>query len=180
MRVPGSPPRQPQVLADLGDLLVSKHDTEVALGCYAESVRLAPGVADAWLKLGIARGEEGDIHAAIDPCGAAWILARGSGLSSGPGPYSHFEGWISSCYYVSLPDAVSDSGSHAGWLEFGETNLQLGNLECVEKIVQPRRRAPGAVSLVLVPRNGPLFLGRGSYHHRLRCHAGLSARGTFD
>ena len=50
----------------------------------------------------------------------------------------HLEGWISSCYYVSIPDAVDDSGSHAGWLKFGESNLELGKLECIEKIVQPK------------------------------------------
>ncbi len=59
-------PGQPHVLANLGDLLVSKQDHESALGFYAESVRLAPDFADAWLKLGIARGEKGDIQAAID------------------------------------------------------------------------------------------------------------------
>ena len=59
-------PGQPHVLANLGDLLVSKQDYESALGFYTESVRLAPDFADAWLKLGIARGEKGDIQAAID------------------------------------------------------------------------------------------------------------------
>jgi uncharacterized protein (TIGR02466 family) len=49
----------------------------------------------------------------------------------------HPDGWISSSYYVSLPEAVDRSDAHAGWLKFGETSLGLGNLESIEKIVQP-------------------------------------------
>ncbi len=49
----------------------------------------------------------------------------------------HPEGWISSSYYVSLPEAVAEGGTHAGWIKFGETNLELGELERIEKIVQP-------------------------------------------
>ncbi len=49
----------------------------------------------------------------------------------------HPDGWISSSYYVLLPDVVDTSDSHDGWLKFGETNLDLGNLEHIGKIVQP-------------------------------------------
>ena len=49
----------------------------------------------------------------------------------------HPGGWISSSYYVSLPGAVTESDSHAGWIKFGETNLELGALERIETIVQP-------------------------------------------
>ena len=59
-------PAQPHVLANLGDLLVSRQAHDAALACYAESVRVAPEFAEAWLKLGIARGEKGDIQGAID------------------------------------------------------------------------------------------------------------------
>jgi len=56
---------QPEVLANLGDLLACRQEHDSALACYAESVRIAPGYADAWLKLGIARGEKGDIEGAM-------------------------------------------------------------------------------------------------------------------
>ena len=59
-------PAQPHVLANLGDLLISKQDHAHALECYIESVRLAPRFADGWLKLGIAHGESGEIQAAIE------------------------------------------------------------------------------------------------------------------
>ncbi len=39
---------------------------------------------------------------------------------------------------MSLPDVVRKSDAHDGWLKFGETNLNLGNLECIEKVVQPK------------------------------------------
>jgi hypothetical protein len=32
----------------------------------------------------------------------------------------HQKGWISSCYYAALPEAVADSGPRQGWLTFGE------------------------------------------------------------
>lgn len=32
----------------------------------------------------------------------------------------HPAGWISSCYYVSLPDAVKDTDRKAGWIKFGQ------------------------------------------------------------
>ena len=50
----------------------------------------------------------------------------------------HMEGWISSCYYVSLPDAVREGDAHAGWIKFGETNLNLGDREHIGKILQPK------------------------------------------
>lgn len=49
----------------------------------------------------------------------------------------HSDGWVSSAYYVSLPDAIHKSDAHDGWIKFGETNLGLGNLEHIGKIVQP-------------------------------------------
>ena len=49
----------------------------------------------------------------------------------------HPDGWISSSYYVSLPDAVDEGDARAGWLKFGETNLDLGALERIDKVVKP-------------------------------------------
>ena len=49
----------------------------------------------------------------------------------------HPKGWISSSYYVSLPEAVGKGDSHEGWIKFGETNLGLGSLEHIGKLVQP-------------------------------------------
>jgi Flp pilus assembly protein TadD len=49
----------------------------------------------------------------------------------------HYDGWISSAYYVSVPEVIGENESHAGWLKFGETNLELGELERIEKLVRP-------------------------------------------
>jgi hypothetical protein len=49
----------------------------------------------------------------------------------------HSAGWISSCYYVGLPDAVQDEQCQPGWIKFGETGLALGSRERVAKAVRP-------------------------------------------
>jgi tetratricopeptide (TPR) repeat protein len=56
----------------------------------------------------------------------------------------HPLGWLSSAYYVSLPD-VSDADSRAGWLRFGQPGLKLEDCPA-EHFVQP-----AAGMLVLFP-----------------------------
>ena len=38
----------------------------------------------------------------------------------------HPKGWISSCYYVALPDAVADAEGKQGWIKFGEPDFDAG------------------------------------------------------
>ena len=52
--------------------------------------------------------------------------------------HTHPEGWISGCYYVSLPDVVKEGKSQQGWIKFGESPLSLGNKEVIGKIIQPK------------------------------------------
>jgi NAD(P)-dependent dehydrogenase (short-subunit alcohol dehydrogenase family) len=47
------------------------------------------------------------------------------------------KGWISSCYYVSLPDVVKQNAGQQGWIKFGESNLRLGEQERIARTVQP-------------------------------------------
>jgi tetratricopeptide (TPR) repeat protein len=47
----------------------------------------------------------------------------------------HPRGWLSSAYYVSLPD-VSDSDSRGGWLKFGEPGIRIPGCE-PEHFVKP-------------------------------------------
>ena len=58
----------------------------------------------------------------------------------------HPEGWISSCYYVAVPDAVKDEAARRGWIKFGEPALDLPLKDPVRRAIQP---APGR--LVLFP-----------------------------
>ena len=58
----------------------------------------------------------------------------------------HPGGWISSCYYVAVPDAVTDSAAKPGWIKFGEPSFQTALRDPVRRTVQP---APGR--LVLFP-----------------------------
>ena len=49
----------------------------------------------------------------------------------------HPMGWISSAYYVSLPDALEDQAARQGWLKFGESHLELGGDDRPEHFVKP-------------------------------------------
>ncbi|NOT40491.1 MAG: tetratricopeptide repeat protein [Alphaproteobacteria bacterium] len=49
----------------------------------------------------------------------------------------HPMGWISSAYYVSLPDALADHAQRQGWLKFGESHLGLGDDDRPEHFVRP-------------------------------------------
>ena len=57
----------------------------------------------------------------------------------------HPEGWLSSAYYVSVPQEVSDPQIRSGWLKFGEPRLPVPGLQ-PDHFVQPR-----AGCLVLFP-----------------------------
>jgi hypothetical protein len=49
----------------------------------------------------------------------------------------HAEGWISSAYYVSVPDEVDDTALMSGWLKFGEPRLPVPGAT-PERVVQPK------------------------------------------
>jgi Tfp pilus assembly protein PilF len=57
----------------------------------------------------------------------------------------HSNGWISSAYYVSVPDEVNDSAARSGWLKFGEPRMAVPGAD-PERMVQPK-----AGRLVLFP-----------------------------
>jgi len=50
----------------------------------------------------------------------------------------HPMGWISSAYYVSLPDELDDEAKRPGWLKFCESHLELGGDDRPEHFVRPR------------------------------------------
>jgi tetratricopeptide (TPR) repeat protein len=56
----------------------------------------------------------------------------------------HPQGWISSCYYVAVPDAVLDQTAQQGWIKFGEPSFKIR--DAVRRTIQP---VPGR--LVLFP-----------------------------
>jgi tetratricopeptide (TPR) repeat protein len=69
-------------------------------------------------------------------------------LRSGGYHFSHFHprGWISSAYYVSLPDCISTSKTDQGWLQFGLPMVKTGDTH------QPCRKVqPASGKLVLFP-----------------------------
>lgn len=58
----------------------------------------------------------------------------------------HPLGWISSCYYIALPDAVADTEGKQGWIKFGEPAFDAGFKEPIRRTIQPQ-----AGRLVLFP-----------------------------
>ena len=74
----------------------------------------------------------------------AWsCLMRGQGFHTN---HLHPEGWISSCYYVTVPMETDNQQTHNGWIKFGEPSLNLPLKNPVRRAVQP---VPGR--LVLFP-----------------------------
>jgi tetratricopeptide (TPR) repeat protein len=57
----------------------------------------------------------------------------------------HPKGWISSCYYVAVPDIVLDASARQGWIKFGEPSFKTA-MQTMRRAVQP---VPGR--LVLFP-----------------------------
>lgn len=57
----------------------------------------------------------------------------------------HSEGWISSAYYVEVPDEVDDQAAQSGWIKFGEPKFFVPGA-AAERVVQP-----AAGMLVLFP-----------------------------
>jgi tetratricopeptide (TPR) repeat protein len=49
----------------------------------------------------------------------------------------HPEGWISSAFYVALPDAVDKEGEKQGWIKFGEPSFEAGLKEPVRRSIKP-------------------------------------------
>jgi pentatricopeptide repeat protein len=58
----------------------------------------------------------------------------------------HPKGWISSCYYVTVPEETKDADSRNGWIKFGEPALDVSLENPIRRAVQP---IPGR--LVLFP-----------------------------
>jgi tetratricopeptide (TPR) repeat protein len=58
----------------------------------------------------------------------------------------HPEGWISSCYYVTVPRETDDPETRNGWIKFGEPSFDLPLKNPIRRAVQP---IPGR--LVLFP-----------------------------
>ncbi len=58
-----------------------------------------------------------------------------------PGGYHvnhiHPQGWISSAYYVALPEVVTCGDTQEGWIKFGEPRWSAPGCE-IEKVVQPQ------------------------------------------
>jgi uncharacterized protein (TIGR02466 family) len=50
----------------------------------------------------------------------------------------HPQGWISSAYYVALPDETATAPDSPGWFKLGETNLQLGQHDKIQRLIQPQ------------------------------------------
>ena len=50
----------------------------------------------------------------------------------------HPKGWISSAYYVDLPDVIAETNAGEGWIQFGEPSFDCGLGNAVRRKVQPK------------------------------------------
>jgi tetratricopeptide (TPR) repeat protein len=50
----------------------------------------------------------------------------------------HPKGWISSAYYVAVPEAVEDTAAQQGWIKFGEPAFDAGLKKPIRRTVQPQ------------------------------------------
>jgi tetratricopeptide (TPR) repeat protein len=73
----------------------------------------------------------------------------------------HPEGWLSSCFYIHVPNfsSYSQASEHAGSIKFGESSMNLSAREKISRIVKPK---PGLVAIFpsyvwhgTFPFNGP-------------------------
>jgi tetratricopeptide (TPR) repeat protein len=69
----------------------------------------------------------------------------------------HPDGWISSCYYVDLPEVVKDEAGQQGWIKFGEPSFDVG-------LTARRAIQPAVGRLVLFPSY--LWHGTVPFHDR--------------
>jgi len=83
----------------------------------------------------------------------------------------HPFGWISSCYYVGVPDTVKDQSAKEGWIKFGEPDFDIGLTP--RRAIQP---VPGR--LVLFPSY--MWHGTIPFHGQARTTIAFDAvpRGT--
>jgi len=56
----------------------------------------------------------------------------------------HPEGWISSAYYVNVPDQVAGSDDREGWINFGAPPFEVPNASTPEHYIEPK---PGCLAL---------------------------------
>ena len=49
----------------------------------------------------------------------------------------HPDGWISSCYYVAVPDAVKDEMAMQGWIKFGQPAIDAPLKHPIRRTIQP-------------------------------------------
>ncbi|MCR5872987.1 tetratricopeptide repeat protein [Phenylobacterium sp. J426] len=75
----------------------------------------------------------------------AWSI-RLMGAEGHHADHIHPMGWISSAFYVSVPDDVADEQARPGWIKFGEPGVATAQPMAAERFVQPR-----AGRLVLFP-----------------------------
>jgi tetratricopeptide (TPR) repeat protein len=81
-------------------------------------------------------------HSRAVPIGCWSVRLRRGGFHVN---HIHPEGWLSSAYYVTVPDEAADENTRAGWLKFGEPRFAVAGLGPLS-FVRPK---PGR--LVLFP-----------------------------
>jgi hypothetical protein len=115
----------------------------------------------------ISRLEKGDAHPVDRRKSASYRISGSWSVQLQPEGFHvdhvHPQGWLSSAYYVELPDAA---GSREGWLKFGEPGVRIDGC-AAEHFVQPE-----CGLLVLFPSY--------FWHGTVPFHAGARLTAAFD
>ena len=122
------------MLFGAGHALVEKLRTRIEEALFSYVSDLAPNTEHPFL----ARHSKKFFYTGAWSC-----LMRGQGFHTN---HLHPDGWISSCYYVTVPDATKDPDTRNGWIKFGEPSLDVPLKDAIRRAVQP---VPGR--LVLFP-----------------------------
>ena len=131
------------------------------------AIALTPPVCPPMTAIPFCRGEKSQFQYA----GSWSSLLRDQGFHVN---HLHPKGWISSCYYVSVPEETKDEDSRNGWIKFGEPDAG----RAAEKSRPPRRaahsRPAGAVSFLYVAWHGAAARTLAAHHDCLRRGTGVS------
>ncbi|NND60732.1 MAG: tetratricopeptide repeat protein [Gammaproteobacteria bacterium] len=52
--------------------------------------------------------------------------------------HTHPMGWISSAYYVQVPDEITETDQHGGGIKFGEPDIDIGEAGQAQRSIQPK------------------------------------------
>ncbi len=118
-----------------------KHSDEAIFQAFFASLKKTIAKHIAWLP-------RDDTHPLLSRISGDFRLTGAWSVKLSPGgnhvSHVHPEGWISSAYYVHVPDAVAGAGDREGWINFGAPPFDVPGANEPEQFIEP---AAGTLAL---------------------------------